>query len=90
MRYVAFLRAINVAGHATVTMRNLSATFAKAGCEDVRTVIASGNVLFTLAETDPAPVLRRVGQGLRRLFGEEPVVMYRTLDEIRRMAAASP
>ncbi|HET6922378.1 MAG TPA: DUF1697 domain-containing protein, partial [Anaeromyxobacteraceae bacterium] len=45
-RYVAFLRAVNVAGHALVTMEALSRAFARRGCQRVRTYIQSGNVLF--------------------------------------------
>jgi uncharacterized protein (DUF1697 family) len=42
--YVAFMRAINVAGHATVRMTDLKEAFASAGCEQELGVVAtSGN-----------------------------------------------
>ena len=44
-RYVAFLGGINVGGH-RVTMDRLRAEFEALGFTDVRTFIASGNVLF--------------------------------------------
>ena len=44
-RYVALLRAINVGGR-TVKMERLRALFEALGFADVRTVIASGNVIF--------------------------------------------
>ncbi len=41
-RYVAFIRAINVAGHASVRMSDLRDAFTAAGCKGVRTYIQSG------------------------------------------------
>ena len=46
MTYIAFLRAINVAGHASLKMTDARDAFAAAGCRNVRTYIQSGNVLF--------------------------------------------
>jgi uncharacterized protein (DUF1697 family) len=51
MRYVAFLRAINVGGR-WVKMDDLRRIFVKAGMKNVETFIASGNVLF---DSDDAP-----------------------------------
>ena len=45
-RHVAFIRAINVAGHAVVKMDRVRDAFAAAGCRNVRSYIQSGNVLF--------------------------------------------
>ena len=47
-RYVAFLRAINVAGHARVEMSRLCDVFTRAGCVNAQTYIQSGNVIFKL------------------------------------------
>jgi uncharacterized protein (DUF1697 family) len=44
--YVALLRGVNVGGRAKVDMRELKKQFEKLGCEDVRTYINSGNVIF--------------------------------------------
>lgn len=43
---VALLRGINVGGH-RVAMRDLAALFESLGCTGVRTLLASGNVVFT-------------------------------------------
>lgn len=54
-QYVALLRAINVGGTAKLPMADLRRMFEAAGCDDVRTYIQSGNVVFrataTLART---------------------------------------
>jgi uncharacterized protein (DUF1697 family) len=44
--YLALLRGINVGGKNKVPMAELKALFAELGCENVRTYIASGNVMF--------------------------------------------
>jgi uncharacterized protein (DUF1697 family) len=44
--YLALLRGINVGGKNKVPMAELKACFEELGCENVRTYIASGNVMF--------------------------------------------
>jgi uncharacterized protein (DUF1697 family) len=44
--HVALLRGINVSGKNTLPMAELASIFVEAGCEDVRTYIQSGNVVF--------------------------------------------
>ncbi len=45
--FVALLRAVNVGGTGKLAMRDLAALCRGAGFSDVRTYIASGNVVFT-------------------------------------------
>ena len=85
-KYVAFIRAINVAGHASVKMTDLKAAFASAGCRDVRTYVQSGNVLFETPDNDTATVFGKVAAELRKLIGGEPTVLFRTLRQIQRIA----
>ena len=59
-QYIAFLRAINVAGHASVRMSDLKDAFAAAGCTGVRTYIQSGNVIFETPEENTTAVFQRV------------------------------
>jgi uncharacterized protein (DUF1697 family) len=44
--YLALLRGVNVGGKNKVSMAELKVCFEELGCENVRTYIASGNVLF--------------------------------------------
>ncbi len=82
--YVAFLRAINVAGHAVVKMTDLRDAFAAAGCKDVRSLIQSGNVVFESPAKTTAALVRRIRVRLRGLLGEEPGLFLRTVREIER------
>lgn len=50
--YVALLRGINVGGNNKVSMAELKACFEKAGLENVKTYINSGNIIFSSDETD--------------------------------------
>ena len=50
---IAFLRGINVGGHKKVPMAALKKAFEAMGFRDVRTVLASGNVIFEAPGKDP-------------------------------------
>jgi uncharacterized protein (DUF1697 family) len=89
-KYVAFLRAINVAGHAIVRMNDLRDAFTAAGCKSVRTYIQSGNVIFEASEENLAAVYERVRVKLRRLLGAEPDVFFRTAREVEGILRAAP
>jgi len=88
-RYVAFLRAINVRGHTMITMPELCAAFAAAGCGNVSSYIQSGNVLFDAAG-DRAALLTRVKARVRALAGGEPGIVFRTVRELEATARAAP
>ena len=89
-KYVAFIRAINVAGHASVKMSDLKEAFAAAGCKDVRTYIQSGNVIFEASEPDAGGIFERVRIKLRKLVSDEPTVLFRRLREINRIVKGNP
>lgn len=80
--YIAFLHAINVAGHGIVKMDALCAAFKAAGCWNVRSYIQSGNIIFDLPPRSEAAILGRLRVELRRLLGREPAIFLRTLEEI--------
>jgi uncharacterized protein (DUF1697 family) len=88
-RHVALLRAINVGGYGLVKMDALRAAFAAAGCRNVRTFIASGNVVFDaprpLAALRPL-IEKRVGA----LLEARPVIMYRPLLDLKRIVETAP
>jgi uncharacterized protein (DUF1697 family) len=89
MRYVTFLRAINVAGHAIVKMNDLKAAFALAGCNNVVTFIQSGNVIFESIEKK-TELFQNVRTELSDLIGSEPVLVTRTVRELEQMMNAAP
>ena len=50
--YVALLRAVNVGGTGKLAMTDLAAMCKDAGFRQVKTYIASGNVIFTSAKSE--------------------------------------
>jgi len=89
-KYAAFLRAINVAGHAKIKMNVLEQVFIEAGCKNVRTYIQSGNVLFETPEKDAESSIQEIQSKLCELLGTEATVMYRTLHEIEDIMRTAP
>jgi uncharacterized protein (DUF1697 family) len=90
VRHVAFLRAVNVGGRSVVKMTDVQAAFAGAGCGNVTTYIASGNVIFD-APAAGAPALRtRVAGAMQDLLGAAPVIVYRTARELQALVDSSP
>ena len=89
-QFVAFIRAINVAGHAAVSMTALREAFEAAGCLNVRTVIQSGNVLFDLRDRAVAPVLKKFTTRLRTVLGSEPEIVIRAMSDIGGLVQEAP
>ncbi|MBI4520696.1 MAG: DUF1697 domain-containing protein [Gemmatimonadetes bacterium] len=89
-KYVAFLRAINVAGHVSLKMTNVRDAFAAAGCRSVSTYIQSGNVIFESSARDVATRMKKVRAKLRNLVGVEPDILIRTIPEIEELVRRRP
>jgi uncharacterized protein (DUF1697 family) len=88
MTYVSFLRAVNVGGTGLVKMADLKKAFVASGCRNVRTFIASGNVLFDAPDLDA--VRPRVQKQVARLLNAEPVIVFRTMRELEAVVNAAP
>lgn len=88
--HAAFLRAVNVAGHASVRMADLRAAFERAGAGAVRTYIQSGNVLFDVPAAEIPTLLPRLRQAVNRLAGGPTTVVFRTLRELAALVRSAP
>jgi uncharacterized protein (DUF1697 family) len=80
-RLIAFLRAVNVGGR-VVKMDALRAAFEALGLENVRSFIASGNVIFETRARDLAALERRIEKQLNKRFGFEIDTFVRTEAEL--------
>ncbi|TQF73523.1 DUF1697 domain-containing protein [Rhodococcus spelaei] len=69
-RYVALLRGVNVGG-INIKMADLKAAIVALGLANVKTVLASGNVVFDTDRTDFAGLKSDIESCLRRTFGYE-------------------
>jgi uncharacterized protein (DUF1697 family) len=88
MQYIAFLRGINTAR--TMKMEDLRRVFESLGYENVRTVQATGNVLFETRKTTESSLTRKLERALAGAFGYEIAVVLRTPDELERLVDAKP
>src|SRR5687768_6660830 len=89
MRHVAFLRGINV-GKRRVKNDALSTVFDALGFENVRVLIASGNVAFDADKQNEATLTKVVEAGLEQALGFQVSVMLRSLPELRAMLDRDP
>ncbi len=89
-RYAAFLRGINVGGKNIVRMSDLRRALEAAGCVDVATVLASGNVVFGSADPDAAAARARVERSLEAVSDRPITALVRTMEHVRALAARNP
>jgi uncharacterized protein (DUF1697 family) len=87
--YVALLRGVNLLGVSTLKMSDLKAMAEDLNLENVRTYIASGNLLF--ASDEPEEKLRRMlERELQAHMNRDIRVMLRTSAEMEAVVRANP
>ncbi|MGO1072509.1 DUF1697 domain-containing protein [Lysobacter sp. CA199] len=87
--YIALLRAVNVGGTGKLPMAELRAMCEAAGFEDVRTYIASGNVVFR-SGLSAARARTALEQRLAEYAGKPVGVIVRSGAQMARALAAQP
>lgn len=87
-RYAIFLRGVNVGG-VTVRSADLRATLAELPLEDVRTLLASGNVVCRSRDA-AAAVEERVEAALRERFGYDAWVVVLPAERLAELIDACP
>ncbi len=90
MKYIAFLRGINVGGNKVVSMGELKGLLEGMGYEMVRTLLNSGNVLFETGERSEEKITKHIEDALEKKFGWRIVVMVRSVEEIRTVLEKNP
>jgi uncharacterized protein (DUF1697 family) len=89
-RHVALLRGVNVGG-VTVKNAQLVEAFEREGFTSVRTVLASGNIVFDAVATAPQEDLGgRIRAALARDIGREIPLVLETQERLREVAAGYP
>jgi len=79
-----------VGGHASIRMADLKAAFAAMGFANVRTVLASGNVVFATVQKEPALLAREIEAGLRKTFGKDIGVVVRSSGDLETLRSSDP
>lgn len=86
---VAFLRGINVGGK-TLKMDALRKALEEAGYQNVSTVLASGNVVFTNEENDQPKLRTEIEKIIKNTFGLDVHVIVRSGAEIQKLVKSGP
>jgi uncharacterized protein (DUF1697 family) len=89
LRFVAFLRAINV-GTRKVGKQRLQEAFIALGFQNVSTFGQSGNVIFETNETNTDEMMDTLSCALSNSLGFEVTVFLRTIPELKRMIEVQP
>jgi uncharacterized protein (DUF1697 family) len=87
--YIALLRAVNVGGTGKLPMQDLKALCEQQGFANVRTYIASGNVIFESAKRERA-VKSALEGALQEYAGKDVGVLVRTSTEMQQVLASNP
>jgi uncharacterized protein (DUF1697 family) len=88
--YVALLRGINLGPRNKIAMAELRELLRSLGHEDVRTLILSGNAVFTSRRRAIPALEREMEDAIRERFGFDIRILVRTADELAAAVAANP
>lgn len=88
--HVAFLRGINVGGHKSVSMERLRQAVESLGFQDVRTLLASGNLLFATRAAAARLLANAIERKINQTFGLDVSVILRTRRDLEKLLAADP
>jgi len=86
-RYVAFLRGISPLN---AKMPELKRAFERAKFEDVKTVLGTGNLVFSAAAASDTVLARQVEAALQRHLGRTFFTLVRSLTSLQRLLASEP
>ena len=90
MKYVAFVRGINVGGNSIIKMAPLRMCFENAGFSGVATYIQSGNVIFESNEKNAAKLTTTIEDALSRSFDFRPALVVRSRAQLAQVVADAP
>ena len=89
--YISFLRGVNMAGHNSISMTNLTVLFKDLGFSDAETFIQSGNVIFTHSkELRINDLTLKIEDAILQKFNYNVPVMIRTISELQKLIPVNP
>jgi uncharacterized protein (DUF1697 family) len=86
-RYAAFLRAVSPTN---ANMPDLKRAFEAAGFKNVRTVLATGNVVFDASRASDASLERKAEAAMSKVLGRTFFTIVRPVDALQQLLAADP
>lgn len=88
--WIALIRGINVGGRNRLPMKGLTKLFEAAGCEQVKTYIQSGNVVFNARVRSVGQFGDAIGKAIEREYGFRPAIRLLTAKALRTAIASNP
>ena len=89
--YISFLRGVNMTGHNSIKMTDLSALFVNLGLKDAETFIQSGNVIFSdIGDILPSALSVNIEHAILARFNYLVPVMIRTNQELIDLFSSNP
>jgi uncharacterized protein (DUF1697 family) len=89
-KLIALLRGINVGQAKRIGMADLRKLVESLGYSDVRTLLNSGNVIFTAGRTTPGIAAKRIERSIAERAGISARVMVVTAEELATTVAENP
>lgn len=74
-QYIALLRGINVGGRNKISMMDLTQIFTKHKCQNIKTYIQSGNLVFTQENAKISSLIKAVKKNIKDDFGFTPEII---------------
>lgn len=90
IQYAAFLRGINVSGKTRIKMADLKGAFESMGFKNVRTLLASGNVVFDSEDENEKILTEKIELGLKNVFKRDIAVILRGTDHLKKLQSMKP
>ncbi|MBV9972388.1 MAG: DUF1697 domain-containing protein [Candidatus Eremiobacteraeota bacterium] len=88
--YIALLRGINLAGRNMVSMAELRAMFERVGFPNARSLLQSGNVVFSCTGTTTAKLERFLEAETHNCFNLPVQYYVRTMTDLKKALRANP
>jgi uncharacterized protein (DUF1697 family) len=88
--YVVLLRGINVGGKNLLPMKDLIKMFEAAKCDNVRTHIQSGNILFNAHQKIASTLPEKISAQITKSFSYKIPVILRNAAEMEEIVAGNP
>jgi len=87
--WIGLFRGINVGGNNKLPMKELAQLLTAEGLENVRTYIASGNILFR-SELGIETLDKKIGDAIEGRFGFRPSLFLVTLEHLEKLLNTNP
>ena len=90
MRYIAFLRGINISGKNKMPMVELKQGFERLNYTEVKTYLNSGNVIFSSDEADTIKIISRIEEMIKNQFSLDIPVFVISKEELEDILDHAP